>query len=482
VWSLVAMTALAVSLPQLHFSRDTFSEIPSQLLLFAGLTLLFDLTRARGRLRSPVLPGVVAGLVLGASCIARIDAFFYLVPLTMFVTVLAVAGAARLAAGVAAGVVVAAAVAYVDLHVGSPRYLVLQAGNLHLIWAALAAVVLAGAGTVLLRRRALALWGRLPRAALGTATAWSIVALSLFGYFARPHLQAAHSTPADQPTAVAALQTAEGLAVDAGRSYDELSLHWLSWYLGPVAVGLGLLGFALLARRALRARDGSVLPGLAFLLVVGASTALYLWRPSIIPVQYWATRRFLPATLPGLLLCAAWLPTASWPRVRRGSTAGLLRAGVGVVVAVSLLAAPLWFLRGHTKEREYVPMLHVTESICAALQPDDAVVILGRPPASTGLPQTIHAFCGVPVAVASAATTNRDLATAYRAAQAAGKRLVYLTPTASTPVADGQLAGTFRRIVDTTVTVQALKLMGRPDERFGFAMTVWLAAAPVPAA
>ncbi|MCW2724356.1 MAG: hypothetical protein JWN35_1277, partial [Frankiales bacterium] len=474
VWSLVAMTALAVSLPQLHFSRDTFSEIPAQLLLFAGLTLLYDVTRRRERLRSPLLPGLVAGLVLGASCIARIDAFFYLVPLTVFLTVLAVAGAARLAAGVAGGVLVAAALGYVDLRAASPRYLELQAANLHLIWAALAAVVLAAVATLVWRDRALALWERLPRPALGTAAGGLIVVLGLFAYFARPHLQTAHNIPDGQPTAVEALQQAEGFAVQPGRSYDELSLHWLGWYLGPVALALGILGFALLVRRALRTRDGS-LPGLAFLLVFGASSLLYLWKPSIIPVQYWATRRYLPATLPGLLLCAAWLPniSGSWRR---------LRPPVGVVVAVALLAAPLWFLRGHATDREYVPMLDATARICAALQPDDAVVILGRPPMSTGMPQTIGAFCHVPVAVVSDPTTNRELATAYRAAHAAGRRLVYLSPTPSTSLPDGPVAGSFRQLVDTTVSVEALSLLHRPDGRFTFPFTVWFAAAPPPAA
>ncbi|MCW2680691.1 MAG: hypothetical protein JWM62_2092, partial [Frankiales bacterium] len=76
-WALVATTALAALLPQVHFSRDMFSELPSQLLVFAGLAMLWDVSAERRRVAAPL----VAGLVLGGSALARGDAFLYLVPL-----------------------------------------------------------------------------------------------------------------------------------------------------------------------------------------------------------------------------------------------------------------------------------------------------------------------------------------------------------------------------------------------------------------
>jgi hypothetical protein len=466
-WALVAMTALALSLPQQHFSRDTFSEIPAQLLVFAGLALLLDaIARRRG-----LLPALCAGLVLGVSCIARIDAFFYLVPLVAFAAVLALAGRGRAAAGLTGGVAVGALVGYADLRIGSPFYLGLQKENLDLIFLALAATVVGCAIALALGRRTRALWDRLHGRALAGGVTAVVVLLSGYAGLVRPYVETGRNLSPEQPTAVASLQEQAGLAVDPLRSYDELSLQWLSWYLGPAAVTLGLLGFAVLVWRALRRQPSSAqarlaLGGLAFLLLFGASTALYLWRPSIIPVHYWATRRFLPVTIPGLLLLAAWLAAA----VR-----GRWRLPVGALVAVSLLVPPLVFLRGHVTEREYVPMLAVTEQICDALEPDDAVVLLGGGRLPTGLPQTVGVFCGVPVAVVDRDTTSTDLATVQQAVQGVGRRLVLLGALPDPQLADGPYTADFRPVVDVPVSVVALSLTGRPDERFVFPMTVFLA-------
>jgi hypothetical protein len=109
-----------VLLPQLHFSRDAFSEIPSQLLVFAGLAPAVGRHRAAPPDR---LAGagrwLVTGLVLGGSAMARIDAFLYLVPLAVGL-LLVRAGWTGLA--VAAGAAVSAALALVDGYLGSPVY------------------------------------------------------------------------------------------------------------------------------------------------------------------------------------------------------------------------------------------------------------------------------------------------------------------------------------------------------------------------
>lgn len=471
LWALAAMLALGWSLPEVHFSRDAFSEIPSQLLVFAGLLLLYDVTRDRDRLRRPLPTGVVAGLVIGASCIARIDAFFYLVPLTAFVAVLALAGSRRLAAGIAAGAAVPAVIGYLDLTVGSTRYLELQSANLHLIGAALAATVVLAVVAVLVPRPTLRLWDRISGWRLGTGVAVVIGLLAVYAAALRPHLESPHNLPPNQPTAVQSLQKLEGLAVDPGRSYDELSLHWLSWYLGPFTVALGILAFALLVRRLLAGRrDPALLAALPFLLVFGASTLLYLWRPSIIPVQYWAMRRFLPTTIPGLLVLAVWIGSSWRPAGRRARTA------VGCVVAAAVLVPPAVFLPPHIPEADYTPMLAATQQICAALHPDDAVVILGGERLATGMPQTVRAFCRVPTAVIDTSTTNAQLQQVQAAVKRSGRHLVYLAPVPGPFRSDGAVAaGQFRQVVDLAPQVVALSLSHRPRNRFTFPFTVWLA-------
>lgn len=504
VWALVATTGLALLLPEQHFSRDTFSEIPSQLLLFAGLTLLIDVVRARNRApadsarRVPaVVPGVVAGLVMGASAIARIDAFVSLMPLGIFLVVLVLAGARRLAVGIGAGLAVCTLVGVLDLILASPTYLHLQASQSRMIVAGVVAVAVAGAVVLVRPGWFLRLWGRTRGPVLGGAAAAAVLLLAAFAWFLRPHVDIGHQVVAGL-SPVTSVQKSEGLPIDASRTYDELSLHWLGWYLGPIALALGVIGFALLLRRCL-GRPGSQpdsagpradLAMLLVLLVVGATTALYLWKPSVSPVQYWATRRFLPLAFPGLLLCAGWCLARLWAAGAGGARAGGTRRNrpqlwwlvrtAAVLGALAILVPPLTYLKGHLRDRDYVPLLAATNAICRGLGPKDAVLLLGSP-ISNSLPQTVQAVCKVPVAVIDNTTTHADLAVAYRAAEAAGKRLVYLSPVDHQRIADGIIDGDYSQVVHEVVSVEALSLTRRPTDRYAFPLSVWLAVAPAPA-
>jgi hypothetical protein len=66
---LFAVADLAVCLPQLAFSRDTFSETATQFLLWAGLWLLLV---AWDRRHFGV--ALLSGLVLGGTVMTRVDA------------------------------------------------------------------------------------------------------------------------------------------------------------------------------------------------------------------------------------------------------------------------------------------------------------------------------------------------------------------------------------------------------------------------
>ncbi|WP_343896077.1 hypothetical protein, partial [Roseibium denhamense] len=49
---------------------------------------------------------------------------------------------------------------------------------------------------------------------------------------------------------MAGLQSRQGLPVDGGRTYDEQSLVWMAWWVGPIALALALLALVVLAHRA----------------------------------------------------------------------------------------------------------------------------------------------------------------------------------------------------------------------------------------
>ena len=85
--------------------------------------------------------------------------------------------------------------------------------------------------------------------------------------------------------------------------YYENSLHWVFWYIGIPAVVLGTLAAGLLLRRCLWGRAPTwTLPLMTFVWVI----VTFLYRPAIIPVHPWASRRLVPAVLPSLILLAVW--------------------------------------------------------------------------------------------------------------------------------------------------------------------------------
>ena len=458
--ALAAMVTLAVLLPQLHFSRDVFSELTSQLLLFAGLSLLWDLTGPR---RAPSLSaGLVAGLVLGGSTMARIDAYVYLVPVAAGLLLLR---AGRTGAAVMVGMAVPAVLGLIDGYVGSPVYI--ESVESQLLQTAVV-LALVGVAAVVVRGRPA--WP----ARVGEKLAWPVagvlVALAAFAWFVRPYVEVARDIPARTNQAIASLQTREGLPVDIPRSYDELTMIWLAWYVGPVTLGVGVLGLAWLSARVLRGRDLRLAP---FVLVVGLMTAVYVWKPGIFPVQYWASRRFLPVTFPGLVLITMLVAEQLWTQAARSRWRRFGKPA-GALVGVGALAFPLALLPGATMPRSYDGLVPAFEQMCGSLLPGDVVLLVGGPPVTEGLLQAVQGYCGITAASAGRTTQASDVAEVAAATEAAGRRLVLLSPSATPefPVLPG-LA--YRQIVDVTVPTAALSLTKRPDEVFPFRLQLFQA-------
>jgi hypothetical protein len=89
--------------------------------------------------------------------------------------------------------------------------------------------------------------------------------------------------------------------------YAPLSLHWLYWYTGAATIAFAVIGFAMLGRRCIKGEAPVwVLPLLTFAWTITE----FLLRPAITPHQPYASRRLVPAVLPGLILLAVWL--AAW--------------------------------------------------------------------------------------------------------------------------------------------------------------------------
>lgn len=380
-----AMVALGVSLPQVYFSRDSYSEPLVQILLFGGLWALWEATERPSRSGS-----FMAGLLLGATFTARIDALMALLILSGFLVLGLIHNRARPGAQrtpshpglFVAGLVPPAAVAAADLWVIDPFYVEDLSGEVVPLVVGLVVMSVAGA-LVALRGGVLA-----------PAVAW----------LGRHRTQVAWI--------LAALTCAVGV-------YGAVDRPWLVWYLGPVPVVLGFLGLALGWREALVGRDRW--PLVAFLMLVLLTATVYLLRPSIANEQIWAVRRLLPVVIPGVLIGAFLLLDLAWTRWR--SSAAVARPAL-VLLSLAVIAFPAARLAPVAGARTQVPMKYLTRSVCDRLPPDASVAVTlggGAPPIGYTLAGhytvTLRAFCGVP-----AAATPIDPAVIERVADAVRKR------------------------------------------------------------
>jgi hypothetical protein len=333
---------------------------------------------------------------------ARIDSFVYLMPLTAYVLgELALADVrerSRFALAVGAGVLATAALGTVDLLAFSRGYYHLEASELRGAWIGFGATLVAGLAVVAVARRRPRIRAdvlrRLPRFATGAAVA--VAVLGVLALVVRPHL--GHVTGAYNK-ALTIVQGSQGGPLEPTRTYGEQTMVWLSWYLGPVALLAGVAGLALAVREVLLGRRPQLVP---FAGIALAITALYVARPSIFPGQVWAMRRFLPVTIPALLLLGAWaadqLGTWLGPRLRPRLGRLPVRAAVPALAIAAAVLVPAWQLgHGLLDTREQAGGLRAIGRVCDRL-PRRAVVWATAGSGDARLLQPIHAFCDVPVA------------------------------------------------------------------------------------
>jgi hypothetical protein len=423
---LAAVGALALSLPQLNVSRDTLSESSVELFLWSGLWLVLA---AYQRKRFGM--ALVAGAMLAGTLLSRVDALIYLIPLPIVGALVLLAARSnadrrrlrRMHFGVIIGAVPVALLGTFDVIERAGRYYADLHTQIHQMWLGLAASVVAA--VVLL-----VVWPRLaPRAAgmtrlvaarkevLAVASALVLVLGLLAAWGLRP---AAIHTHMGAISLVGGLQSQAGLPPDPTRAYSEYSIAWISWYLGPIAVALAIIGVGLVTARMWQRIDPA---GALMLTVAGFGSALYLWKPSIVPDQIWAMRRFVPATMPLMVLLAA-VSIAALGRVVATSAAGhVWQRPVAVVGSAGMLMFPV---ATTFPVRSFAPQagaLTVVEAACKTVGPQGAVVFAANDPAGVLLPTAVRTWCNVPVAVLTRPQSVAELQQMARFWQASHRTL-----------------------------------------------------------
>jgi hypothetical protein len=193
--------------------------------------------------------------------------------------------------------------------------------------------------------------------------------------------------------------------------------------------------------------------------VFGWTIVTVLYRPAIYPDQPWASRRLVPAVLPGLILLAVWGSAwlVGWLRQRgydRVIQVGLVTAcSVALVLPAAVTSFGLGVATGGPRgvrpvahglalKRTYAGEIAAVDRLCAAIPRDASVVIIGKR-ASHQMPQVIRGMCGNPVAVVAYPQVS-SVKEVVRGIEQAGRRPVVL---ARTPAELAPYGGTATQIM-----------------------------------
>jgi hypothetical protein len=304
------------------------------------------------------------------------------------------------------------------------------------------------------------------------------------GFAIRPYLQTVRA-PTDPVTksVIARFQRGNHLPVDPTRTYAELSLHWVFWYIGLPAVVLAAVGVAVLSRRCLQGRTPTwTLPLVAFAWAI----VTFLYRPAITPDQPWGSRRLVPSVLPGFVLLAVWATGWLVARLRRADAGRVLPAVLAACLVVLLLAPPAITtfglkLRsggpagvkvaavGLAFRTSYQGEIGAVNGMCAAI-PRGSTVLFVSGGIAARLDQVVRGMCGDPTADIvdpHPATIEQDVLSVTRA----GRRPVLLAARRSDLVRYG---GPLRRIMALRTTWDPHTLTTPPLYPWRYDITVWM--------
>jgi hypothetical protein len=430
VAALGAMVTLSLLMPQVSFSRDSTTEIPLQLMLFTAVWLLCDPRTARA-------PGsaFTVGVLLGLAPAMHLESLVFLLGLPLVLTLLWLhtrrldrpemkRGIRSALGGVGVGLFITA----FDLVRWNRAYLSRVDNDLvRLAVLAMLALLVAFVTVRIVRRpRVFARVQQLrPN---GAIVAGILVAVAGFAaWLVRPSAEKSRGGRSD---VVAYVQRIEHLGLDPTRRYAELSLRWVSWYVGPLTLTVAIVAAALLAVALVR--GGARLPVKVATLMFTPGVLLFLWRPTIAPDQIYAARRFLPGVFPAVILLvfgALYLFTRG-----TGSTYASQRFSIAIVVGAIVVATPFVPIHHVSRMSEQRGMFSAITRTCDTLPDDSAVVMIPEitSTAYLNVPQTLRGFCNVPVAVMKAPVRYRAL---YHLAidwKAQGKQLWVVTEFAQT--------------------------------------------------
>jgi hypothetical protein len=451
-WAVPATLTLAVSFPEMFTSRSTYSEPLAQILLLGGVCLLVDSQRS-GDVRASRRLAALAGLALGILLLVRLDGASDTLPLLPWCGALVV-GRRPQAIPLIAGFAVGTLYGVVDGAFLTRPYLRLNMSSVAPLVLVTLVVILATLVAVLAVKRGL----RFPRPRWLPAAAAALPPVVLAGAVARVIIAAPHITT---------------------RDYAGHSLEWISWWMGKPIIAAATVGAALLAYRVLSDRQPEwALP----LMIFGWTIAVFLARPAITPDMPWASRRLVPAVLPGCILLAAW--AASWvtQRLKERGFAGWRSTLFAACCGILLIAFPARIafkpdlgsagisLRGLAVQDTYRGELAAVDKLCGAIPAGSTVVFIDGPVADRLL-ENVRGQCGVPAARLREVSVPR-IRQVISGIEGTGRRAVLLGSTRQE--FNEYPNGTVKQVMNLHAQIDGYDMNGVPASTRHYSVVVWM--------
>lgn len=393
-WAIVATIILALSLPAIYFSRDSYSEMLAATFTFSSLTLFIVAINTK-RLSMWCL----AGLITGATALTRIDAFLSMagIILALFAYLIVVDKKNRRTAIIESLVftgsaVITSIIGLLDLALLSSGYLYDLSHNVRLELLGIGILFVVGVAAVAVAWNT-NLVSRLHKATKSWRAKWMAgVAVFICALLAsRPLWMVDRDIKGNESIKgfIEATQAVAGIPIDGYRTYAEQTVTWLVWYVGPAIVLTAVIGLAIVAYRSMKSKD---IRWLAALSVVFGAAVIYLNHPAITPDQIWASRRLLPVILPGVAIFGVM--GLAWIEERKKLPFGMEGKIIAACLATLAVIGPLFVSYPFLRVRTHVSELDQIEAVCAALPKHSAVVWVGNT-ARVSI-QPTRGFCDTP--------------------------------------------------------------------------------------
>jgi hypothetical protein len=353
--ALLAAVLLAINVMSIWFGRYPNSEVVMQTLLFAAL-LAFDHARIGAR----VFFGVVAGALLGLMLFLRYEIVLAYISVGVAAMILP---AVRQKVGVAFGLALLPLGIAGYLYLKGPLWpyafypLTFTQDHFLTLFAAIVVATVLVRGLLHVERVRLFVARATP-----VAVAVTLAALAIYAYFFR---------------------TMTGRLAYG----DMIAFRTFAWYVGPWVLAVAVAGATVLFAR--RFWDAP-----ALFLTLAAFSVFFFYKTRVIPEHFWAARRFVGVTLPGVAICLAatvdWLvtnriaagvidrlagrPESGWRLGLREGLAFLFAAVIAAPIAVTFwrISEPILH---HVEYEGLVPKL---EALSKQIGPRDLLLVEAR--------------------------------------------------------------------------------------------------------